>query len=135
MLTAATLLTGCSSFNRDWKRLQNVPSPRGLEGPWDGSWESAASGHQGRLRCIIVRNEAEQYAARFHANFWKIFTYNYTVPLRVQERAEQFHFAGEARLGWWAGGLYSYEGNATATNFFSTYLSKSDHGTFRLHRP
>jgi len=83
---------------------------------------------------MIARKEAEQYSARFHANFW-IFAYNYSVPLKVLEHAERFDFAGDAKLPGWAGGLYHYEGTASATNFFSTYRSKSDHGTFQMHRP
>ena len=38
-------------------------------------------------------------------------------------------------LGWLAGGVYHYEGRADATNFFSTYTSKYDHGTFQMTRP
>ena len=34
-----------------------------------------------------------------------------------------------------AGGLYTYKGRATATNFFSTYSCKYDHGIFEMTRP
>jgi hypothetical protein len=34
-----------------------------------------------------------------------------------------------------AGGVYTYEGSASATNFTSTYNSKYDHGVFQMRRP
>ncbi len=34
-----------------------------------------------------------------------------------------------------SGGVYHYDGDATPTNFFSTYKSKYDHGTFQMTRP
>ena len=38
---------------------------------------------------------------------------------------------GRANLG----GVYYYEGRATATNMISTYRTKYDHGTFDMKRP
>src|SRR5258706_10615960 len=132
---AALALSGCSTFNRDWKRLANAPRSTALEGRWDGSWKSDASGHQNRLRCIITKRNERTYLARFHANFAKILTFGYPVPLQVQEKNQHYKFAGEPNLGWYAGGRYTYEGSATGTNFSSTYRSKSDHGSFQMMRP
>jgi len=61
---------------------------------------------------------------------------NYTVNLRVtREPPGPFNFQGEADLGWWGGGVYSYDGQATPANFFSTYKSRYDRGSFRMTRP
>ena len=131
-------LTGCSTFNRDWKRAASGgPSPAngdGLIGRWEGSWKSDANGHTGRLRCLMT-NTGTNYVARFHANFWKILTFNYAVPLQVKQQDGAYQFSGEANLGWYAGGRYEYQGDATSANFHSTYRAKSDHGTFDMIRP
>jgi hypothetical protein len=54
--------------------------------------------------------------------------------LTVEHREGKAVFHGEADLGW-AGGVYSYDGEANATNFFSLYRSEKDHGQFRMQRP
>lgn len=128
--------TGCSSFERDWKRAVIEPAATGsLEGPWAGTWQSDVNGHQGILRCLVTRQTNGLYAARFHAKYRKVLTYSYTVPLTVQRQAGQFVFEGEENLGWLAGGRYDYRGHAGGTNFFSTYRCEYDHGTFRMTRP
>jgi hypothetical protein len=35
----------------------------------------------------------------------------------------------------WAGGLYTYQGQLSPTNFNATYKCAIDHGTFTLSRP
>lgn len=78
------------------------------------------------------------YSARFHAKYRKgilRFTFGYTVPLTVREKEDAFQFEGESNLGWYAGGIYRYEGTVTGTNFFATYDSKYDRGIFRMTRP
>jgi len=87
------------------------------------------------LRCIVSKESAHSYWARFRARFGKAFNYEYAVPLKVTEADGKFSFQGEANLHCWAGGVYYYKGAATPTNFFSTYRCKSDHGIFELHRP
>ena len=80
--------------------------------------------------------EDRSYRARFRATYWRFFRFSYTVNLQVTRNPQgQFNFQGEADLGWWGGVVYHYDGHATATNFFSTYKSKYDHGTFRMARP
>jgi len=132
--TALLLLAGCSTFQRDWDRLDNAPAPSGIEGRWDGTWKSEASGHSDGLRCIVTR-DGGTYLARFHAKYRKIFGFGYIVPLTVEQHGGRYDFSGEANLHWYAGGRYTYQGSATATNFVSTYRCKSDHGTFQMTRP
>lgn len=124
----------CSSFNREWRKTgKNPVAAKGLEGRWEGEWISDVNGHHGKLRCIIV-NEGDVYRARFHAKYQKILSFGYTVPLKAEMTANGFKFQGEADLGALAGGLYKYEGQADAANFFSTYSCKYDHGTFQMQR-
>jgi len=126
---------GCNSFNREWKKVgRNAVAGSGLEGRWEGKWVSEKNGHRGKLRCI-VKKDGEVYQARFHAKYQKILSFGYTVPLKVEPTEDGYKFSGEADLGSLAGGVYRYDGRADATNFFSTYSSQYDHGTFRMERP
>jgi len=124
---------GCGSFNREWKKNgPKLDGRSGLEGRWEGRWISEVNGHHGRLRCIVSR-DSDVYHARFHAKYMKILSFGYTIPLKAEAASDRHKFRGEADLGV-MGGVYSYEGHADATNFFSTYSSKYDHGTFQMQR-
>lgn len=110
-----------------------------MAGPWDGEWRSDANGHHGRLRCLMSPLSDEAWQARFHAKY-KIFkfipiSFGYTVELTGKETNGHHTFQGEEDLGKLAGGIYHYEGEATAEEFFSTYRSQYDHGTFHMRRP
>lgn len=125
---------GCSSFSREWKKAgRNSTTARGLEGRWEGQWVSEVNGHHGSLRCI-VRKDEDVYQARFRAKYRKILSFGYTVPLKAEPAENGYRFRGEANLGSLAGGVYHYDGHADATNFFSTYSCKYDHGTFQMLR-
>lgn len=133
---AVGLATGCSTFNRDWKAaLQSPPPTNDLTGAWEGRWTSAPSGHAGRLRCLMVRKSDTEYDAHFHANYKKVLSFSYTVPLEVHRVGESWKFNGEADLGKLAGGVYTYEGAASSSQFFSTYHCARDHGKFEMTRP
>ncbi len=127
---------GCSTFERDWKRAQLVAVPAaGIEGRWEGTWLSDYNSHTDELRCLITRGTNGLHHARFHAKYQKVFSFEYTVGLKVESSGSAHKFTGDADLGWLAGGLYHYVGEATLTNFLSTYRCKYDHGTFRMMRP
>jgi len=136
-LPAGLLLAGgCTTFDHDWTKTAARPVPTGsLLGRWEGTWLSEVNGHNGNLRCVITQNRDGTYQARFHAIYQKVLGFGYTVQLNVTETNGGFQFSGKANLGWWAGGVYHYEGQAQATRFFSTYRCKSDHGTFQMTRP
>lgn len=106
-----------------------------MEGRWQGRWLSDVNGHNGKLLCIVSRLEDGDYAARFRATYKKFLRFSYAVPLEVEHRSGVWHFHGEENLGKLAGGVYRYEGNATPTNFHSTYRSRYDHGIFEMQRP
>jgi hypothetical protein len=128
-------LTGCSSFNRQWREAAQTSSiAQGLIGAWEGRWISDVNGHKGDLRCIITQTAADKYDAHFRAKYKKILSFEYTVPLTVTQDGESFRFEGSADLGKLAGGVYTYKGAASAGTFFSTYDSKYDHGKFDMKR-
>ncbi len=137
LLCGLALLTfGCSTFERDWKRAAVMPIPAaGIEGRWEGTWLSDYNSHNDVLRCLITRGTNGVHQARFHAKYEKVFSFEYKVDLQVESSGSGYKFTGAADLGWLAGGLYQYVGEATLTNFFSTYRCKYDHGTFRMTRP
>ena len=127
---------GCSSFNREWRKAAKNPAPTdSISGRWDGHWISDVNHHTGRLRCIVTSKGNDLLQARFHATYQSIFTFGYTVDLHTVQTNGTVSFDGEANLGSFAGGLYKYEGQAQATNFFSTYSCKYDHGIFQMYRP
>ena len=128
-------LTGCA-FNRDFKEALKKPvSPGDITGAWEGTWKSDSNGHNGRLRCILTKTSEENYQARYRANYKKILSFEYTVPLTAARDGSSYRFEGSADLGKLAGGVYTYKGAASAGTFISTYDSKYDHGTFEMSRP
>jgi hypothetical protein len=130
------LANGCSSFNREWeKAAANHKLPNSLEGRWEGKWLSDKNGHTGKLLCLLTRESDTNYHAHFKATYWKIFRASYHVQFTGGMRDGVWNFHGDEDLGWFAGGVYHYKGRVTPTNFFSTYRSEYDHGTFELYRP
>src|SRR5262245_43740557 len=132
---AVVALTGCSTFNRQWKAAVAWPAPAdSIEGPWQGTWTSEATGHEGALRAVIAHKTNQVYLARFQAkyNFVVPLKFSYTLELEVEKKDGVFAFRGQEDLGAMAGGVYRYEGQAKDTNYYSSYKSDSDHGTFRM---
>jgi len=129
-------LTGCSSFNRDYKKALLAGAPRNsIEGPWVGTWLSGKNGHHGELRGIITQRDDQMYHTRFKATFWKIFTYTSEADFEMQPHNDGYEFFGTKKLGWLAGGEYTYEGRVNPERFYSTYQNKWDQGTFEMERP
>ncbi|HEV7924730.1 MAG TPA: hypothetical protein VGR14_05205 [Verrucomicrobiae bacterium] len=129
----AALVSNASDFKRRWS--QDVPPPtvgNGLQGRWQGEWISEANGHRGALRCVLVRGEASDYKATFHAVYARILRVCYTVPLHGQWSEGKLKLEGDADLGPLAGGIYHYDGEAGETEFVCVYKCKYDHGTFRM---
>jgi len=129
---------GCSTFEADWEAAGGMPLPSfptALEGRWKGTWQSDANGHSGALRCLLRRAEGEsRYSARYHATYWGFFTFEYEVLMDASQESGTWKFRGSADLGWLAGGVYEYAGEAQGDEFRSTYASKADRGTFRMSR-
>ena len=135
-MTALLVLSGCSTFNRDWKAAAVSPAPaNSIAGRWEGKWLSEHNGHSGKLRALIRPLDNGQYETRFHAKYGFIFSFGMEAKLDVKPAAEgQWQFSGAEDLGK-AYGVYRYEGKASVTNFFSTYKASFDHGTFQMTRP
>ena len=135
-LTSVLFVCGCSTFERDWRNAALAPiAPGSVEGRWEGHWKSEVNGHTGKLRCLLTKQDETRCEARFKATYWKVLRFTYTATLAGEERDGAWRFNGSADLGKAAGGVYRYEGQATATNFHSTYRSEYDHGVFEMRRP
>lgn len=133
---ALTAMCGCSSFDNDWNAAAGFAV--GIEGRWEGTWNSDASGHHGELRCLVTRRSDGGFDARYHARYsgWcGTVSFEYTVPLTAQRGADGWKLRGNADLGWLAGGVYEYDGLATVDRFFCNYDASEDHGVFTLQRP
>jgi len=130
------LLAGCSSFNREWHEAAKQPAPaHDITGCWEGTWQNSNNTHQDRMWAILTRASDTEYRAHFHAKYKRIFSFSYRATFHGSWAGDEFQFHGEEDLGALAGGVYNYEGRASPTNFYSTYSSKYDVGTFTLHRP
>ena len=135
-LLLLVLLTGCSSFQRDWRAAGKRPVPaNSIEGRWEGTWKSNSGSHSDKLRCLVTRISDQEYEARFHAKYKKVLSFGYTATFRGEHEGNLFKFSVEADLGKLAGGVYRYKGEMSPTNFVSTYDSKYDRGVFHLQRP
>ncbi len=138
-MAAGLVLCGCSAFDYEWRQAarQRVPT-EGITGRWEGRWISQANGHNDGLRALITAVDSNHYDVKFHAAYkqWVTVYFGYTVRMEAKPGADgSVLFRGSEDLGALAGGVYSYEGQADRTNFFSTYKSKYDHGTFEMQRP
>jgi hypothetical protein len=138
-LAAGLALCGCSTFNYEWRQAAQKQAPAGgITGRWEGRWTSQANGHNDKLRALIVAVDTNHYDVKFHAAYkqWITVHFGYTVRMETKPSTDgSVLFRGSEDLGALAGGVYSYEGRADRTNFFSTYKSKYDHGTFEMRRP
>ena len=70
---AALVVTGCSTFDRDWKRAALAPAPpASIEGRWEGTWLSDFNSHTDAMRCLITRGANGLHQARFHAMYKRV---------------------------------------------------------------
>lgn len=136
------ILTGCSSFNREWREAATQPAKvNGITGRWEGRWHSDANGHNDQIRALITAVDTNHFDVKFHAAYknWQTMYatvhFGYTVRMEAASEGSGVKFHGSEDLGFLAGGVYTYEGRADGTNFFSTYKSKYDWGTFEMRRP
>jgi len=142
LLLAMLFLSACSAFNYEWRQAAKKPVPSDdIVGPWEGHWLSHANGHNNQLRALITPVDTNHYDVKFHAAYksetFSFITvhFGYTVRMETKPSTNGIGFHGSEDLGALAGGVYTYDGHASPTNFFSTYKSKYDHGVFEMKRP
>jgi hypothetical protein len=137
----ALTLSSCSiGFHRDWKTAAKVSSPpQDLSGAWTGTWRSEGTGHEGKLKAIATpvpsTTGPQVYTFRYHATWAKLLSGGYTARHEVKHKGKDFLISGEQDLGKLLGGIYHYEGKATAEEFKASYKCDFDHGFFEMKRP
>jgi len=70
----------------------------------------------------------------FQARYAGVLRACYATELSAARQGERWTFSGRSDLGRLAGGVYEYDGEATAETFVARYRSTYDHGTFTLRR-
>lgn len=149
-LLSIFLLCALPSCGTEFRKAWNAPSACAImlppgESPaysapitqtnWDGAWHSDASGHHGRLQCVIQgpNNKEGDHTFFYRATWMKILSGTYKATHRVvQEKDGSFRFKGEHKMPDWAGGLYQYEGVIKKGEFKADYKSSADHGTYTM---
>lgn len=133
MLLLCVLPSCGTAFRAAWKK---APASDGVSGKWDGAWNSEATGHHGRLRCVVSAplNAAGDREFFYHATWMGFLSGCYKATHQVQEKGGAHVFKGEHRMPDWAGGLYHYEGVIRGDEFKSGYKSSADHGTYVMKR-
>lgn len=134
MLALLTAVGGCSTFNRDWNEAMRRQHA-GVGGCWSGTWASESSGHQGNLRCIMTPRDGNAFTARFRATYCGLLPFEQSVVLTGADAGGLWRFRGEQDLGWLAGGVYHYAGEASPDKFMARYTSANDRGVFEMTRP
>jgi hypothetical protein len=129
----APLTANCRDFKERWAQALPLDAS-GISGCWDGEWISEASGHRGRLRCVIDPVAPALWRMHFRAEYSKLFRACYSTDFSVVQGPGRWTFSGGMNLGALAGGTYEYTGSATLEALTCSYRSARDHGEFRLKR-
>lgn len=128
LLTMAAVLTA----QRSLTAAERCQCGTDLSGKWKGSWRSAKSNHQGRLKAKFVRRDADHYRATFSGTFFRILPFRYVVTLQAIEDDGRVYLSGSKRLPIF--GVFHFDAEADGDYFHAFYRSRNDHGVFELHR-
>ncbi|MBA2306454.1 MAG: hypothetical protein H0W08_28020 [Acidobacteria bacterium] len=129
----APIAANCRDFQNRWDTAMPL-GREGISGCWDGEWISAASGHRGRLRCVVNPVAPTLWKMHFRGDYAKVFRACYSTDFTVVQEPGRWTFSGGSELGALAGGRYTYTGHATLDQLVCEYRSARDHGELRLAR-
>ena len=105
-----------------------------IEGRWKGKWHCEQTGHSGKIKCRLLERENGLYQARFDGTYWGFIPFWYTIQMTITEQDGVYRAQAEEDLGWLGGGIYTYEGVISKSEFQISYTSKRHKGTFVLER-
>lgn len=152
LFLALFLLIVLPSCGTEFRKAWNAPVPDSVMLPpgeslaysaaitqanWDGTWHSEATGHHGKLQCVIQGplNKEGDHTFFYRATWMKILSGSYKATHRVvADKKGGFHFQGEHKMPNWAGGLYHYDGTIKGDEFKAEYRSAMDNGTYVMKR-
>ena len=129
----APLTANCRDFRSRWDGSLPL-DPEGVSGCWEGEWVSAATGHRGRLRCVVSPVAPALWTMYFRGEYAGGLRACYSTDFTVVQAPGRWTFSGGSDLGLLAGGAYTYNGYATLSELVCSYRSARDHGEFRLRR-
>lgn len=139
---ALLLLVGCGSFNREWRETvdnRSVPATD-FTGPWEGTWNSEATGHRGRLRAIItavddtIPGEPGLYEFYYQATWAAVLRGSFRTRFQVDRlNGERFRVEGEHPIGGY--GTYRQMATIGPESFEADYEAGFDRGHLTLERP
>lgn len=102
IVAVAILLTGCSSFNREWRAAGREPVPsEGISGQWIGTWQNTNNTHSDTMRAVLKDSGNGTYQAHFHARYKRIFRSPTPWSWRVDERRTVFDSTASRTWGKW----------------------------------
>lgn len=137
-LIAASFLPACSmGFHRDWRAAAKSSAGTGVEGAWEGTWKSEATGHHGSLKCIVgpAKNAQGDRDFRYWASWKHLLSGTFDAVHQVTPQGKAaWKFTGQHQMPDWAGGLYTYDGTVIGDHFHADYKAAKDHGTYDLTR-
>ncbi len=124
------LILGCSQTNQ-------IEPKDGILGQWQGKWYCEKTGHEGPLKCKLLKIEDNKYKAKYSGSYTLVvpIPFWYSVDMEITKENGQNLIQAESDLGWLGGGKYTYTGTITDDEFLVTYNSKNHNGTFELFRP
>ena len=93
----APLTANCRDFNGLWASARPVPGS--VAGPWEGEWISSATGHRGRLRCVVQPGSATAWTMWFRGEYAGVFRACYRTEFRAAQEGERWTFSGGSNLG------------------------------------
>lgn len=99
---------------------------------WSGTWLSEKSGHNGKLRCILLPTEnPDEIHTWFDSTYAKVLRFKMKSTFATERTpANGLSFSGSESLGIF--GVYEREGEITGDTFRSSYRAKHDHGVFDM---
>lgn len=134
-------LSSCVSprFQRAWNQAATQPPQADpFCGQWQGTWQSQANHHHGKLRCVVSppQSPGQDHQFYYHATWMRFLSGGYRTKHTLTPSSKStWTLAGQHQMPDWAGGLYTYKGQLSPSNFTTTYQCELDHGTFTLSRP
>jgi hypothetical protein len=127
---------GCSTFDADWEAACSASyGIDSIEGPWQGTWKSEATGQTGDVRCIVSDAPEGGYTVRMHVKYALIFSGEESIPITIQNDREVIRFHGTVDQGAFGGGVLRYDGQVDNGQYTAKYRSRYDYGNYALTRP
>jgi hypothetical protein len=122
-----------SADARTSEKYRKIAAPN-VSGKWVGTWTSGKDkSHGGALSCEATEKNKNEWEAVFTAEYGKTSKYN--VLLKGKPEGDKVAFGGKVDLGKEpGGGVFTWTGRATETEFTGEYEGGGDTGSFKMTR-